>query len=80
MPFTNAQFTTFFEDAGYLRLTNNTRLRLEEEGITTHRDLVDFESEQIDIIASNLRRAIVVEDAAHNPPYRFGANVQKRLS
>ena len=79
MPFTNAQLQTFFEDDKYIGLTRNIRLRLEEEGITGLDGMANFDKDQLDTIASNLRRATVKEVAVQNPLYPFGAHVHQKI-
>ena len=54
MPFTNAQLQTFFEEADYIGLTRNTRLRLEEEGITGIDGMAHFGKEEIEGETSTL--------------------------
>ena len=70
----------FFEDPLWIGIVRNTRERLHDEGIRYVEDLVDFDKDTIDQIASNLRRATAVEGAALQPPFPFGAKVQKRLT
>ena len=74
------QEIAFFENAEYIRLVCNTREPLVDKGIAHVDDLVDFNKETIDQIASNLCRATAVEGAALQPPFPFGAKVQKRLT
>jgi hypothetical protein len=89
MPLTAAQTTAFFEDAGQMGLPNATVVQLQEEGIDTVDDLVDFEKDSIEQIAANLRRpagripdpnpAAAVGATVPTPPFVFGAKSQQRL-
>ena len=71
MPLTVAQTTAFFENNNDIGLANATRLALADEGITTVNDLLEFDKDTIEQIASNFRRL--------TPPIPFAAKSQKRL-
>ena len=74
MVITAAQTTSFFEDEDQMAIPHATVIQLQEEGITTVEDLGDFDKDNLDQVATNLRR----------PPggvaaFTFGAKSQKRL-
>ena len=56
MPITANQLTLFFEADAQMALPHSTRLQLAQEGITTVRDLVDFDKDTIEQVSNNLRR------------------------
>ena len=56
MPLTQAQTTAFFEDAAQMGIPHATVVQLQDEGINTIDDLVDFDKEIIKEFAANLRR------------------------
>ena len=56
MVLTAAQKTAFFEDADQMDIPHATVLELRNEGINTLDDLEEFDKEQLDQIAQNLRR------------------------
>jgi predicted RecB family nuclease len=54
MPLTAAQVTAFFTDAAQMGIPNATVVQLQEEGINSIDDLVDFDKDTIEQIAANL--------------------------
>ena len=56
MPITANQITLFFEEPAQMALPHSTRLQLAQEGITTVKDLVDFDKDTIEQVSNNLRR------------------------
>ncbi len=56
MPLTAAQTTAFFEQDAQMGIPNETVVQLQQEGITTVDDLVDFDKDTIEQISANLRR------------------------
>ena len=89
MVFTAAQTTAFFEQDAQMGLPNATVVELQNEGITTVNDLVDFDKDTIKQVSENLRRpAGRIPDpdpgaapgaTIPTPPFVFGAKSQKRL-
>jgi hypothetical protein len=87
---TAAQTTAFFEDAAQMGIPNATVVQLQEEGIDTVDDLVDFDKSTIEQIAANLRRpagripdpnpGAAAGATIQTPPFRFGAKSQQRLT
>jgi hypothetical protein len=77
MVLTNAQTTQFFEAADQMAIPHLTVLELVNEGINDVADLIEFEKETINQIASNLRRPAVAPVAGGG--FVFGAKSQKRL-
>ena len=74
MVFTAAQTTAFFEDANQMAIPHATVVQLSTEGIDNVEDLGDFDKDNLNQVATNLRR----------PPggaaaFTFGAKSQKRL-
>jgi predicted RecB family nuclease len=55
MPLTAAQTTAFFEHDVQMGIPNETVIQLQQEGITTVDDLVDFDKDTMEQIAYNLR-------------------------
>ena len=55
MVITAAQTTAFFENAEQMGIPAATRARLQQEGITMIRDLLDFYPEDIKQVAETLR-------------------------
>ena len=90
MVWTNAQTTAFFTANDQMALPNRTYEKLADEGITAASDLIDFTSESIKEIASNLRRPNTRNpdpdpNAASGatiptPPFVLGAKSQLRLA
>lgn len=89
MVLTSAQTTAFFEDANQISLSHETRVKLQEEGITSVGDLMDFDKDTIEKIAANLKSpgdripnpdpGAAPGSTIPRPPYPFGAKSQKRL-
>ena len=74
MVFTGAQTTSFFEDADQMAIPHATVVQLATEGINNVDDLGEFDKDNLNQVATNLRR----------PPggaaaFTFGAKSQKRL-
>jgi hypothetical protein len=91
MPLTAAQVTAFFEGAAQMGIPNATVVQLQEEGIDTANDLVDFDKDTIKQTAANLRRPGAGRIADPNPtaapgatiptpPFVFGAKSHQRLT
>jgi hypothetical protein len=88
MPLTAAQTTAFFEQDAQMGIPNETVIQLQQEGITTVEDLVDFDKDTMEQIAANLRHpAGRIPDPNPNaapgatiptPSFVFGAKSQKR--
>ena len=89
MVFTVAQTTAFFEDADKMALAHDTFEALADEGITTVRDLQEFNKEMLKMVADNLRNPggrIPNPDpnappgaTIPRPPFPFGAKSRLRL-
>ena len=79
MVLTAAQTTQFFTEADQMGLPPATFQQLAQEGITTVEDLSEFSKEDIDNLASTLRKTPRpgVNPAAN---FVFGAKSQKRLA
>ena len=56
MVFTAAQTTAFFKDATQMTIPHNTVFQLVTKGINTVDDLADFDKENLQQVATNLRR------------------------
>jgi hypothetical protein len=56
MVYTAAQLTAFFEEAGQMGISHETRVQLATEGIVTVDDLSEFDEDNLKQIADNLRR------------------------
>jgi predicted RecB family nuclease len=54
MPLTAAQTTAFFEQDAQMGIPNETVVQLQQEGIRTVDDLVDFHKDTMEQIAANL--------------------------
>ena len=87
MVLTNAQTVAFFENATQMAIPHATVVNLQQEGIDTASDLIEFDKVSISQIADNLRclggRVTDPNDAAATiptPPFIFGANSQQRLN
>ena len=89
MPLTNAQTVAFFTNGAQMGIPANTFAQLENEGITTPNDLIDFDDTALKQLAENLRRPggqVPIDPAdpaagmVNTPPFVFGAKSQKRLS
>ena len=89
MVLTAAQVRDFFENNGQMAIPHATVVQLENEGITTVDDLIDFDKDTLQQVADNLRRPggrIPNPDpnappgsTIPQPPFTFGAKSQKRL-
>ena len=89
MPLTAAQTTAFFKQDAQMGIPNETVVQLQQEGITTTDDLVDFDKDTMEQIAANLRRpagriadpnpAAAPGATIPTPSFVFGAKTQKRL-
>jgi hypothetical protein len=89
MPLTAAQTTAFFEQDARMGIPNQTVVQLQQEGITTVDDLIDFDKDTMEQIAFNLRRpagripdlnpAAAAGATIPTPSFVFGAKSQKRL-
>ena len=53
MVLTVTQTTAFFENPGQMAIPHATRVQLAVEGITTVDDLLDFDKDLLDQVASN---------------------------
>ena len=74
MVFTAAQTSAFFEDPDQMAIPHATVIQLSTEGIDNVDDLGDFDKDNLNQVATNLRR----------PPggaaaFTFGAKSQKKL-
>ena len=74
MVLTAAQTTQFFENAHQMAIPHATVVELQNEGINTVDDLAEFDKDQLDQIAQNLRRP-----AGGAAAFTFGAKSQRRL-
>lgn len=83
MVFTNAQTTSFFEDADQMALSNRTRVQLVEEGIDNVTDLSDFDDASLKQVSENLKRPGGTVNAqgaiVPTPPFVLGAKSYLRL-
>jgi hypothetical protein len=89
MVLTAAQTTLFFEDNAQMGIPHATVLQLQNEGISTVDDLIDFDKDTLQQVADNLRRpggriqdptpGAVLGATIPTPPFVFGAKSQKRL-
>ena len=89
MPLTANQVAAFFQDAGQMGIPHDTVVQLQEEGINSVDDLVDFDKESIKQVADNLRRpagrvadpnpAAAAGATIPTPPFVFEAKSQQRL-
>ena len=83
MVLTANQTTAFLEDADQMAIPNATRIQLQQEGIDTIEDFLDFEDDSLKQIAENLRRPggrvpnpdpnADTGDMIPTPPFVFGA-------
>jgi hypothetical protein len=74
MPLTAAQTTAFFEQDAQMGIQNETVVQLQQERITTVDNLVDFDKDTVEQIATNLRRpAVRIPDP--NPAAAPGATI-----
>ena len=74
MVLTAAQTTQFFENALQMAIPHATVVELQNEGINTVDDLAEFDKDQLDQIAQNLRRP-----AGGAAAFALGAKSQRRL-
>ena len=89
MVLTASQTTAFFENANQMAIPHATVIQLQNEGILTVADLVDFDKDTLSQIAENLRRpggripdpnpAAPTGTSIPSPPFVFGAKSQMRL-
>ena len=89
MALTALQTTALFEDADQMAMPAVTRVRLQQEGIVTVDDLINFDKDDLNQIADDLRcpggRAPNTDPNAPagatmpTPPFVFGAKSQKCL-
>ena len=83
MVFTNAQTTSFFEDADQMALSNRTRVQLAQEGITNVVDLSDFDDATLKQVSENLKRPGGTVNAqgaiVPTPPFVLGAKSYLRI-
>jgi hypothetical protein len=89
MVLTVAQTTAFFEAGDQMSIPNATVMQLQNEGISTVDDLIDFDKDTLQQVADNLRRpggrvqdptpGAAVGATIPTPPFVFGAKSQKRL-
>ena len=89
MVLTAAQTTAFFEDNDQMALAKATCVQLQQEGIVTVNDLLDFDEKTMKQISDNLRRpggripdpnpAAGAGATILTPPFIFGAKSQLRL-
>ena len=83
MVLANAQVAAFFEDEAHMATPNPTRIRLQDEGITTINDSIDLDEKVFKQDTDNSRRpGGRIQDAADpeattpTPPFTFGAKSQ----
>ena len=74
MVLTAAQTTSFFENANQMAIPHATVMELRNEEINTMDDLEEFDKDQLDQVAQNLRRP-----AHGGAAFTLGAKSQKRL-
>ncbi len=89
MPLTAAQTMGFFEQDAQMGIPNQTVVQLQQEGIMTVDDFMDFDKDTVEQIAANLRRPAGKIPDPHpsaaagatipTPSFVFGAKSQKRL-
>jgi hypothetical protein len=89
MVLTGAQITQFFEAGDQMSIPNATVMQLQNEGIFTVDDLIDFTKDTLQQVADNLRRpggripdptvGAAAGATIPTPPFVFGAKSQKRL-
>ena len=56
MVLTAAQTTAFFENPDQLGIPHETMVQIQQEGIQTVADLADFEKQELQQLADNLRK------------------------
>jgi hypothetical protein len=89
MVLTAAQTTAFFESADQMSIPNATIIQMQNEGIETFDDLINFDKDTLQQVADNLRRpggripdptpGAAPGATIPTPPFVFGAKFQKRL-
>jgi hypothetical protein len=89
MVLTAAQITAFFTDVYQMGLPDATRIKLQAKGINEPSDLADFDEDTLKKAATNLRNPgdripnpdpnAPAGSTIQQPPYAFGAQLQKRL-
>ena len=89
MVLTAAQTTAFFEENDQMALTNATCVQLQQEGIVTVNDLLDFDEKTMRQISDNLRQpggripdpnpTAGAGATILTPPFIFGEKSQLRL-
>ena len=90
MVLTAAQTATFFENNAQMGIPHDTIVQLNVEGISSIADLVDFNKDLIEQLASNLHLpggmvpdpnpAAAPGAMVLTPPFVFGAKSQKQLT
>ena len=90
MVLTAAQTTAFFENPDQLGVPHETMVQIQQEGIQTIADLADFEKQELQQLADNLRKpGGRIPDPNPNaapgatipmPAFTYGAKSQKRLT
>ena len=90
MVLTAAQTTAFFEIPDQLGIPHETMVQIQQEGIQTVADLADFEKQELQQLADNLRKpGGRIPDPNPNPApgatiptpaFTYGAKSQKRLT
>ena len=88
MVLTANQTTAFIENANQMAIPHATVIQLQNEGIMSVADLVDFDKDMLSQIAENLRRpggripdpnpAAPAGTSIPSPPFVFGAKSQMR--
>jgi hypothetical protein len=89
MVLTVAQTAVFFEANDQMEIPHVTVMQLQNEGISTVNDLIDFDKDTLQQVADNLRRpggrvqdptpGAVMGATIPTPPFVFGAKSQRRL-
>ena len=90
MVLTAAQTTAFFENPDQMGIPHITMVQMQQEGIQSVADLVDFEKQSLQQLADNLKKpGGRVADPVPNAPagptiatpaFTYGAKSQKRLT
>lgn len=90
MVLTANQTTSFFEDADQMGIPHDTRVQMQNEGITGVEDLADFDKDTLQQLADNLRKpggrvpdpnpGAPAGATIPTPAFVFGAKSQKRLA
>ena len=89
MVLTAAQTTAFFENGDQMGIPNATVMQLQNEGISSVDDLIDFDKDTLQQVADNLccpggriqdpTPGAALGATIPTPPFVFGAKSQKRL-